>query len=48
VTSAPGSWRVTAAALPVLAEELARSGLRVGPAGEHGVPHRTPVAPARR
>jgi len=38
VTSTPGSWRVTVAALPLLAEELARQGLRVGPAGEHGIP----------
>lgn len=36
-TSAPGSWRATAAALPLLAEEAGRRGLRVGPLGEHGV-----------
>jgi peptidoglycan/xylan/chitin deacetylase (PgdA/CDA1 family) len=48
VTSAPGSWRVTAAALPVLAEELAGRGLRVGPAGEHGVPRRATFGPYRR
>jgi peptidoglycan/xylan/chitin deacetylase (PgdA/CDA1 family) len=48
VTSAPGSWRVTVAALPVLAEELARRGLRVGPAGEHGMPRRPPLGPPLR
>jgi peptidoglycan/xylan/chitin deacetylase (PgdA/CDA1 family) len=48
VTSAPGSWRVTVAALPLLAEELARHGLRVGPAEEHGLPHRWPLGPSRR
>jgi peptidoglycan/xylan/chitin deacetylase (PgdA/CDA1 family) len=48
VTSARGSWRVTAAALPLLAEELAGGGLRVGPAGEHGQPLRQTVRPPRR
>jgi peptidoglycan/xylan/chitin deacetylase (PgdA/CDA1 family) len=35
VTSSPGSWRVTAAALPLLADETAHRGLAVGPLGEH-------------
>jgi peptidoglycan/xylan/chitin deacetylase (PgdA/CDA1 family) len=48
VTSAPGSWRVTVDALPLLAEEVARRGLRVGPAGEHGVHRRPPFGPSRR
>jgi peptidoglycan/xylan/chitin deacetylase (PgdA/CDA1 family) len=34
-TSAPGSWRVTLAALPVLLEELRRRDLRAGPLGDH-------------
>ena len=34
-TSRPGSWRSTAAALPLLADELARRGLAVRPLGEH-------------
>jgi peptidoglycan/xylan/chitin deacetylase (PgdA/CDA1 family) len=34
-TSAPGSWRATAAALPVLAEELDRRALGVRPLREH-------------
>jgi peptidoglycan/xylan/chitin deacetylase (PgdA/CDA1 family) len=37
VTSAPGSWRTTVAALPLLAEEVARRGLTVGTLGEHHV-----------
>lgn len=37
VTSTPGSWRSTAAALPLLAERWARAGVRVGPLGDHGV-----------
>jgi peptidoglycan/xylan/chitin deacetylase (PgdA/CDA1 family) len=37
VTSAPGSWRVTVDALPLLAGEVARRGLQVGPVGEHGM-----------
>jgi hypothetical protein len=36
-TSAPGSWRTTVAALPLLAAEVTRRGLAVGPLGEHGV-----------
>jgi peptidoglycan-N-acetylglucosamine deacetylase len=36
-TSAPGSWRTTVAALPLLAAEVTRRGLTVGPLGEHGV-----------
>lgn len=39
-TSTPGSWRVTAAALPLLAEELGRRGVAAGPLSEHGVGHR--------
>jgi peptidoglycan/xylan/chitin deacetylase (PgdA/CDA1 family) len=34
-TSRPGSWRSTVAALPLLADELARRGLAVRPLGEH-------------
>jgi peptidoglycan/xylan/chitin deacetylase (PgdA/CDA1 family) len=34
-TSSPGSWRATAAALPVLAEELDRRALTVRPLREH-------------
>ncbi len=34
-TSAPGAWRSTVGALPLLAERLGRAGLRVGPLGEH-------------
>jgi peptidoglycan/xylan/chitin deacetylase (PgdA/CDA1 family) len=34
-TSAPGSWRVTVAALPLLAERVAALGLKVGTLGEH-------------
>lgn len=34
-TSTPGSWRSTAASLPLLAEELAHRGLVVRPLGEH-------------
>ncbi|HET9732874.1 MAG TPA: polysaccharide deacetylase family protein [Acidimicrobiales bacterium] len=37
VTSAPGSWRSTVAALPLLAERLAARHLQVGPLAEHGV-----------
>lgn len=35
VTSAAGSWRVTAAALPWLAAELGSRGIRAGPLCEH-------------
>jgi peptidoglycan/xylan/chitin deacetylase (PgdA/CDA1 family) len=34
-TSTPGSWRATAASLPLLAEELARRRLSVRPLREH-------------
>ena len=34
-TSSPGSWRATAAALPLLAEELDRRALTVRPLREH-------------
>jgi peptidoglycan/xylan/chitin deacetylase (PgdA/CDA1 family) len=37
VAAAPGSWRATVAALPLLAEEAARRGLAVGPIREHGL-----------
>lgn len=37
VTSAPGSWRVTVAVLPLLAKELGRQRLSPGPLCEHGV-----------
>jgi peptidoglycan/xylan/chitin deacetylase (PgdA/CDA1 family) len=36
-TSAPGSWRVTVAALPVLAERVAAAGLKIGTLSEHHV-----------
>ena len=36
-TSAPGSWKNTLAALPLLAERWQAGGLEVGPLGEHGV-----------
>jgi peptidoglycan-N-acetylglucosamine deacetylase len=36
-TSAPGSWKATLAALPLLAEIWAASGLVVGPLAEHGL-----------
>ncbi len=38
--SAPGAWRATAGALPLLAEDFAARGLRVGPVGAHGIPGR--------
>lgn len=38
-TSAPGSWRTTVAALPLLAEHLAGLGIRPGPLGDHGLVH---------
>ena len=34
-TSTPGSWRSTAASLPLLADELTRRGLAVRPLGQH-------------
>lgn len=34
-TAAPGSWRTTVGALPLLADEVRRRGLAVGPLGEH-------------
>jgi hypothetical protein len=34
-TSAPGSWRTTVAALPLLAAEFGRRGLAVRPLREH-------------
>jgi len=34
-TSTPGSWRATAAAIPLLAEQLDRRGLVARPLGEH-------------
>jgi peptidoglycan/xylan/chitin deacetylase (PgdA/CDA1 family) len=37
-TSTRGSWRATAASLPLLAEELARRGLAVRPVREHLAP----------
>ncbi|HET6817085.1 MAG TPA: polysaccharide deacetylase family protein [Mycobacteriales bacterium] len=37
VTSAPGSWRTTVAALPLLAERMSTTGLRVGPLRDHGI-----------
>jgi peptidoglycan/xylan/chitin deacetylase (PgdA/CDA1 family) len=35
-TSAPGAWRSALGALPVLLDECAERGLKVGPLGEHG------------
>lgn len=37
LTSAPGSWKATLAALPSLAERWTAAGLRVGTLSEHGV-----------
>ena len=37
ITSAPGSWRSTLAALPLLAESWSASGLYVGTLSEHGI-----------
>ena len=36
-TSAPGSWRSALGALPLLAEDLERRGLRVGTLADHGI-----------
>ena len=36
-TSAPGSWKATLAALPLLADRWAALGLEVGPLSEHGL-----------
>jgi peptidoglycan/xylan/chitin deacetylase (PgdA/CDA1 family) len=36
-TSAPGSWKATLAALPLLAELWSAAGLAVGPLSEHGL-----------
>jgi peptidoglycan-N-acetylglucosamine deacetylase len=36
-TSAPGSWRATVGALPLLAAEVERCGLLAGTVGEHGI-----------
>jgi peptidoglycan/xylan/chitin deacetylase (PgdA/CDA1 family) len=44
VTSAPGSWKATLGALPLLAERWQAAGLTVGPLGDHGV--RVRPAPA--
>jgi peptidoglycan/xylan/chitin deacetylase (PgdA/CDA1 family) len=38
ITSTPGSWRATLAALPLLGDMWAAAGLRVGTLSEHGVP----------
>jgi peptidoglycan/xylan/chitin deacetylase (PgdA/CDA1 family) len=38
ITSTPGSWRSTLAALPFLADMWAAAGVQVGTLGEHGVP----------
>jgi peptidoglycan-N-acetylglucosamine deacetylase len=35
--AAPGSWKATVAALPMLAEDWRASGLKVGPLHDHGV-----------
>jgi peptidoglycan-N-acetylglucosamine deacetylase len=44
ITSTPGSWRSTLAALPLLGEMWSAAGLRVGTLSEHGV---TPDCRAR-
>jgi peptidoglycan-N-acetylglucosamine deacetylase len=36
-TSAPGSWKATLAALPILAEHWDAAGLTVGPLADHGL-----------
>jgi peptidoglycan/xylan/chitin deacetylase (PgdA/CDA1 family) len=38
ITSTPGSWRATLAALPRLGDMWAAAGLRVGTLSEHGLP----------
>jgi peptidoglycan/xylan/chitin deacetylase (PgdA/CDA1 family) len=45
-TSATSSWRITVAALPLLAEYLEGQGLRVGPLREHGLRVDPVAAPA--
>jgi peptidoglycan-N-acetylglucosamine deacetylase len=40
-TSAPGSWKATLAALPLLADLWSATGLEVGPLFEHGLSTRT-------
>ncbi len=40
LTSAPGSWKRTLAALPTLAEDWRGAGLGIGPLGGHGVGRR--------
>jgi len=47
-TSAPGSWRATLAALPLLAERWQEAGLSVGPLCEHGVGDFRPRSAAQR
>jgi peptidoglycan-N-acetylglucosamine deacetylase len=37
MSSSPGTWRSTIAALPLIAELVADRGLKVGPLGEHGL-----------
>jgi hypothetical protein len=37
VTAAPGSWRTTVGALPLLAAEARRRGIAVGPLAEHAL-----------
>ncbi|MBO0732696.1 MAG: hypothetical protein J2P57_25785, partial [Acidimicrobiaceae bacterium] len=37
ITAAPGSWRAALGALPILAEQWAAVGLRVGPLADHGI-----------
>lgn len=37
-TSPPGSWQAALGALPMLIDECAARGLRLGTAGEHGIP----------
>jgi peptidoglycan-N-acetylglucosamine deacetylase len=42
ILSAPGSWRATLAALPILAAAWSEAGLTVGPLRDHGVTGWTP------
>jgi peptidoglycan/xylan/chitin deacetylase (PgdA/CDA1 family) len=47
-TSAESSWRVTVAALPLLADVLTEAGLEVGTLGEHGLDGPRTGPPVRR
>lgn len=47
-TAAPGAWKATLAALPLLAERWAAAGVTVGPLADHDVGGRTAGGPAGR